>query len=274
MLWENCRHYSGSRKGAGDVLAKIIADKRNRLADSKRLLPEAVLLEQLKNAGEMRPFKEALSGTGVAIIAEVKKASPSRGNFGLTIPVERLARCYQQGGASAVSVLTEEEHFQGSVADLQSVRAAVQLPVLRKDFIVDSYQIYESRVIGADAVLLIAGLLAEETLRCYLGICRELGLAALVETHSPEDMHIALRAGAEIIGVNNRDLSTFKTDISHTVSLANLVPAGVLLVSESGIFTAGDVKQLGEAGADAVLVGESLVRSADPAQKIRELLGG
>jgi indole-3-glycerol phosphate synthase len=256
------------------MLARIIAGKMVTLADSKRRMPEAALLEQLRNAGEIRPFKEALSNNGVAIIAEVKKASPSRGNLGLTIPVETLAGYYQQGGASAVSVLTEEEYFLGSVADLQIVRAAVHLPVLRKDFIVDRYQLYESRVIGADAVLLIAGLLDEATLRCYLGICRELGLAALVETHTREDLTCAIRAGAGIIGINNRDLNTFKTDILHTINLANLVPDGVLLVSESGIFTAEDVKRLGEAGADAVLVGESLVRSANPAQKIRELLGG
>lgn len=256
----------------GDVLARIIAAKMIKVADSKRRVPEAVLQEQLEYAGEKRPFKDALNGKGVAIIAEVKKASPSRGNFGLKIPVETLAGHYQRGGATAVSVLTEEDYFMGSVADLQTVRAAVQLPILRKDFILDSYQLYESRVIGADAVLLIAGLLNEETLRCYLGICRELGLAALVETHSREDLASAIRAGAEIIGINNRNLNTFKTDISHTINLANLVPDGVLLVSESGIFTADDVKRLGEAGADAVLVGESLVRSADPAKKIRELL--
>lgn len=256
------------------MLARIIAGKAMKLADRKRHIPEAALQEQLKNACDVRPFKEAISGKGVAIIAEVKRASPSRGDFRLTIPIETLAGYYQEGGASAVSVLTEEEYFQGSVADLQSVRSAVQLPVLRKDFIVDSYQLYESRVIGADAVLLIAGLLEEKVLRCYLGICRELGLAALVETHSRVELDIALRAGADIIGINNRDLNTFKTDISHTISLANLVPDGVLFVSESGIFTADDVKRLGEVGADAVLVGESLVRSADPAQKIRELLGG
>jgi indole-3-glycerol phosphate synthase len=257
-----------------DVLARIIAGKMTKLADSKRRMPEAALQEQLKYAGEIRPFKEALSGKEVAIIAEVKRASPSRGSLGLRTPVETLAGHYQRGGASAISVLTEEDYFMGSVTDLQSVRAAVQLPILRKDFIVDHYQLYESRVIGADAVLLIAGLLDEETLRRYLGICRELGLATLVETHSQEDLASAIRAGAEIIGVNNRDLNTFKTDISHTISLAGLVPDGVLLVSESGIFTADDVKRLSEAGADAVLVGESLVRSADPAQKIRELLGG
>ena len=232
------------------------------------------LLERVSNAGVVRPFKEAISGNGVAIIAEVKKASPSRGNFGLTMAVETLAGYYQDGGASAVSVLTEEEYFLGSAKDLQIVRAAVHLPVLRKDFIVDRYQLYESRVMGADAVLLIAGLLDEETLRSYLGICRELGMGALVETHCREDLANAIRSGAEIIGVNNRDLHTFKTDISHTISLANLIPDGILLVSESGIFTVDDVKRLGEAGAHAVLVGESLVRSADPAQKIRELLGG
>ncbi len=256
------------------MLAKIVADKKKKLANSKLQLPEAALREKLRDAGDIRPFKEALEKEGMAVIAEVKKASPSKGDFGLTVPVDELARCYQAGGASAISVLTEEDHFHGSVADLLSVRATVNLPVLRKDFIVDSYQLYESRVIGADAVLLIAGLLDEEKLCHYLGICRELGLAALVETHNGEDLAQAIKAGADIIGVNNRNLSTFKTDISHTINLASMVPNNVLLVSESGIFTSEDVNKLAEAGAHAVLVGESLVRSNDPEQKIRELLGG
>jgi indole-3-glycerol phosphate synthase len=256
------------------MLERIAAEKRARIGVLKRERPLAELKELLSGAEPVRPFAEALVKPGISVIAEVKKASPSRGDFNLETPVEELAARYGAGGARAVSVLTEEAFFKGSSADLQAVRRAVDLPVLRKDFIIDAYQLYESRVLPADAVLLIAGLLPEKTLKRYLEICGELGLAAVVEVHEAGEVAAALRAGAKILGINNRDLRTFRTDVRHTLHLAGLVPEGIILVSESGISRAEDVRKLAGAGVDAVLVGEALVLAADPAAKIRELLGG
>jgi len=255
------------------MLAQIVADKKLRLAEDKRKLPLMALREKLPSAPALRQFAGALDAPGISLIAEIKKASPSRGSLGMTVPAAELAAHYEEGGARAISVLTEEDHFQGSLADLIAVRRAVRLPVLRKDFIIDEWQLYETRLLPADAVLLIAGLLPEATLAEFLKICDRLGLAALVEIHSAEEVRCALRVGAKIIGINNRDLQSFKTDIRHTERLASLVSDNVLLVSESGIMTADDVRLAAAAGADAVLVGEALVRAADPSGKIRNLLG-
>jgi len=256
------------------MLAQIAAEKRARIEELKKERPLAELKERLSGAEPLRPFAEELERMGISIIAEVKKASPSRGDFGPEFPVDELAARYEAGGARAVSVLTEEIFFKGCTGDLKAVRQAVHLPVLRKDFLLDSYQLYESRLLPADAVLLIAGLLPEKTLKEYLEISEELSLAAVVETHEAEEVAMALRAGAKIIGINNRDLRTFRTDVRQTVRLARLVPPEVILVSESGIRCAEDVLLLAAAGVDAILVGEALVLAADPARKIRELLGG
>ncbi len=256
------------------MLAKIVVEKRERLEAVKKSLPLSVIKEGITTRESLRPFQESLQQTGVSVIAEIKKASPSKGNFGLSKPVEVLARQYEKGGARAISVLTEELFFSGSSEDLRAVREAVKLPVLRKDFVIDAYQIYESSYISADAVLLIAGLLSVAQLAEYLAICRELGMSALVEAHDANEIKDALAAGAKILGINNRDLKTFKTDVNHTSKLAGLVPDDVVLVSESGISNASDVKKLAAAGADAVLVGEALVHSLDPVQKIKELTGG
>lgn len=254
------------------MLWQIAAKKKERVEECKRQTPLKVLMENLENHA-VRPFQEALLQPGMSVIAEVKKASPSKGNFALITTAPELAIQYEAGGASAISVLTEEDYFKGSVADLVAVRGAVTLPVLRKDFVIDRYQLYESRAMGADAVLLIAGFIEELELTAMLKICSQIGLAALVETHNEAEIGIALRAGAKIVGINNRDLTTFATDIQQTVKLAGLIPADVILVSESGIHTAEDVKVLARAGADGILVGESLVRATEPAQKIRELMG-
>jgi len=256
------------------LLERIVADKKRRVAAAKRELPLQVLQEKLATAQPLRPFAAALSTPGVSLIAEVKRASPSKGDFGLTRSVEALAKCYQAGGARAISVLTEETYFCGSVSDLLAVRQAVDVPVLRKDFIIDIWQLYETRLLPADAVLLIAALLPGEQLAEFLGVCHTLGLAALVETHSAEEVTGALAAGARIIGVNNRDLQTFNVDLTQTERLAGLIPAGTLLISESGFHTSADVRRAAEAGAQAVLVGEALVRAADPAQMVRKLIGG
>lgn len=181
---------------------------------------------------------------------------------------------YEKAGASAISVLTESRFFQGSPENLIKVKNAVNLPVLRKDFIIDPYQLYETRYFEADALLLITAILKEEQLKDFILLARELDLAALVEVHSREELATALNCGAEIIGINNRDLKTFKTSISTTLELANLIPEHCLLVSESGIATGSDVKKLAQAGVDAILVGEALVTSPSVDNKIQELLGG
>jgi len=254
------------------VLSQIAAKKKARIAEAKIKVPLAAIKERLPDAEAPRPFNEALLIPGISVIAEVKKASPSKGDFNLMFPVDELAQHYEKGGARAISVLTEEDFFRGSAADLIQVRRVVRLPVLRKDFIIDSYQLYESRIMGADAVLLITGLLEEKEVTAFLDLCNELGLAALVETHSEVEIKTALRAGAKIVGINNRNLQTFTTDVSHTIQLASLVPDELLLISESGIHTARDVDLLAAAGVDAMLVGESLICHCDPAKKIQELV--
>ncbi|MDW7650799.1 MAG: indole-3-glycerol phosphate synthase TrpC [Bacillota bacterium] len=255
------------------MLLQIAAKKKQRVIAAKCRLPLEQLKESLTAAGSPGKFRAALTAPGISVIAEIKRASPSKGDFGLRVPITELAGQYEAGGASAISVLTEEDFFLGSQEDLTAVRQTVTLPVLRKDFVIDAYQLYETRALNADAVLLIAGFLPEKQLAGYLEICEELGLAALVETHNQEEIKLALRAGANILGINNRDLRTFRTDINRTVRLAGLIPDDVVLVSESGIHTAEDIKMLTLAGADAVLVGESLVKSADAAAKIREFSG-
>ncbi|MBT9171954.1 MAG: Indole-3-glycerol phosphate synthase [Syntrophomonadaceae bacterium] len=255
------------------MLAGIVAAKKQSVAKAKREFPLQVLQGRLAAAPPPRPFAAALEAPGLSLIAEIKRASPSRGDFGLAIPVEELAVSYRRGGARAISVLTEEQYFYGSVADLLAVRRAVDLPVLRKDFIVDRWQLFETRLLPADAVLLIAALLPGKLLAEFLQLCQSLGLAALVETHNAEEVQHALSAGAKIIGVNNRNLHTFEIDPGLTGRMAGLIPAGVLLVSESGLVTAADVSRAAAAGAKAVLVGEALVRAADPVEAARILMG-
>lgn len=256
------------------MLARIVADKKRKVAKDRREFPLTVLRERLVDAPPLRPFAAALEAPGLSLIAEIKRASPSRGALGLTVPVEELAVNYQHGGARAISVLTEEEHFHGSVADLLVVRRAVDLPVLRKDFIVDPWQLFETRLLPADAVLLLAVLLPGKLLAEYLDLCQVLGLEALVETHSAEEVRRALDSGAKIIGVNNRNLHTFEIDPERTGRLAGLIPEGILLVSESGLATPADVSRAARAGAKAVLVGEALVRAADSAEMVRAMLRG
>lgn len=256
------------------MLSQIAAKKKACITKAKKNIPLEAIKEKLVDAEPLRPFLEALLEPGISVIAEVKKASPSKGDFNLKWPVTELALHYEAGGARAISVLTEEDFFKGSAADLYEVRSTVNLPVLRKDFIIDSYQLYESRGMGADAVLLIAGFLGEKELTAFLDLCSDLGLAALVETHCEDEIKTALCAGARIVGINNRNLQTFATDVRHTLQLAPFVPDDIVLVSESGIHTTSDIDLLAAAGADAVLVGESLVCNCNPAKKIQELVGG
>lgn len=223
--------------------------------------------------GPPREMASALRAGPIAVIAEIKRASPSRGVLASDLDAARQAAIYEAAGARAVSVLTEPHHFRGSLVDLEAARAACALPVLRKDFLTEEWEIWEARAHGADAVLLIAALLDVTALRGLRMLAEELGMAALVEAHDEAEVDAALASGATLLGINNRDLRTFQVDLGTTVRLMDRVPHDVLVVSESGIATRDDVRRVADAGARAVLVGESLVRDPDPAARLRHLLG-
>ena len=209
----------------------------------------------------------------IAVIAEVKKASPSKGILRADFDPASIAKIYASHGASAISVLTDERYFQGSATDLSLVDRAVSIPVLRKDFVVDAYQVWEARSLGAAAVLLISAVLSPGELGDFIGLCGDVGLDALVEVHTESELEVVLNVEAKLIGINNRDLGTFETDLQTTVRLAKEIPRGSTVVSESGIFARDDVLMMQEIGVDAVLVGESLMRGQDMGAKLRELLG-
>ena len=221
---------------------------------------------------DRRDFAAALRAKRPAIIAEIKKASPSRGVLVEDFRPVQLAKQYQRGGAAALSVLTEHDFFQGCLTDLWAARAATSLPVIRKDFTISEYHVLEAAAHQADAILLIVAILEEAQLRGYRELASEFGMAALVEVHDRRELGIALESGAEIIGVNNRDLRTFQVSLETSIGLAPEIPEGVIKVSESGIFNSTDVHRLMDAGYDAFLVGEHLVKSGDAAQAIRELV--
>jgi len=254
------------------ILNRIIEYKKREVAKSKANFPQYLLERNLPEKSQGPLFKKALAQPGISLIAEVKKASPSKGVLKNDFVPAEIALVYENGGARAISVLTDNKFFQGSIDNLKRVKTRVSLPVLRKDFIIDSYQIYETREMGADALLLIAAILEEQQLKEFISLAQELQLDTLVEVHSEEELETALNCGAEIIGINNRDLKTFKTDITTTLDLACLIPEHCLVVSESGISTGQDVRRLAEVGIDAILVGEALVTSPDIQTKIQELL--
>jgi indole-3-glycerol phosphate synthase/phosphoribosylanthranilate isomerase len=255
------------------ILDEILAWKEKEVAARKAALPLDALAEQSASAPPPRDLSGALRRPGVSLIAEVKRASPSKGSLRPDLDPAALAAVYQEGGASAISVLTDERYFQGSLADLRAVRKAAGLPVLRKDFVIDAYQLWEARAAGADAVLLIVAALDDSELAALYAGARKLGMSALVEVHDAREVERALQISPRILGVNNRDLHTFKVDLETTARLRARIPPEVTLVAESGVHTRADVQRLAEIGADAALVGESLVRAPDPAAKIRELLG-
>ena len=256
------------------ILQDIEDCKRREVTRLKITEPMKNLMERAAAGPEARDFRAALDAEGLSLIAEIKKASPSAGVICESFVPADIARAYERGGARALSVLTDKCYFKGSLDDLKAAREVVALPVLRKDFILDEAQLYEARAAGADAVLLIARMLAQEEL-CRLGsIARSLGLAALVEVHDRRELAKVLRSGAGIVGVNNRDLATFEVDLETTLKLAEEIPDEVTLVSESGIKTPGDLKRLASAGVDAVLIGETFMRAADVEAKVREMLGG
>jgi indole-3-glycerol phosphate synthase len=256
------------------ILDEILANTRAELAHRKTETSQAELEKRLGKLSGPRDFSRSLeAGDCVSVIAEVKKASPSAGVIRKDFDPARLGACYREGGASAISVLTDEKYFEGRLEYLRVVSEASGLPVLRKDFIVDPWQVYEARVAGADAILLIVAALEPVELASLLALARELGMAALVETHDRDELRIARDAGARVIGINNRNLGTFDVDLATTERLAGLAPEGCVLVSESGIHSREDVERVAAAGADAVLVGTSIVGSGDPIEKLAELAG-
>lgn len=255
------------------ILERIVSQKLVEVAESKQAVSEAELEKLLRHAPALHDFKAGLRADGIQIIAEIKKASPSKGLLCPNFDPERLARSYQSSGAAALSVLTDAPFFQGSLDYLRRVREQATLPLLRKDFIIDCYQLLEARLYGADAVLLIASLLQGPELKRMLASAKELGMHSLVEVHNSMELDSALDAGAEIIGINNRDLATFEVKLETTLDLCRSIPRAKLIVSESGISRREHLIQLEQAGVHAVLIGESLVTAADPGAKIRELLG-
>jgi indole-3-glycerol phosphate synthase len=252
------------------IVERVEAD----LARRKREVPPELLAERLGPARRGWPFSEALVDEGISLIAEMKRASPSRGPIRPGASVTEVVRAYEAAGASACSILTEETHFGGSLDDLAEARRACDLPLLRKDFVVDRYQLVEARVAGADAVLLIVAALGRDRLERLMAEAHDLGLDTLVEVHDEEEVAVAVEAGAELIGINNRDLHSLEVDLRTTFRLLPDIPAGTVVVAESGIAAREDVIALQDAGVDAILVGEALMGAEDPVVAVQALLGG
>jgi indole-3-glycerol phosphate synthase len=255
------------------MLEKIIRHKIEEVSRKKAVLS---LPELRRRVSGMKPggdFKAAIDTGDVAIIAEIKKSSPSRGRIREDFDPVAIARTYEESGVAAVSVITDHRYFEGRASSLSEIRERTQIPLLRKDFVIDPYQIYETILLGADAALLIARILAFQPLRDLIELSSEMGLATLVEIHDEHDLGKAVSAGARIIGINNRDLSTFETNLETSLRLAPLVPGGITVVSESGIRSRRDIERLMRAGIRVFLVGEALMMERDIAGKIRELMG-
>ena len=255
------------------ILTRIVEAKGKRLQAAKMRVPEPIVRRMAETAKPVPPFREALENRGpVRIIAEVKKASPSKGVLKADLDPAAQARVYRDAGACAVSVVTEEDFFQGDLGWVSTIRDASSLPVLRKDFVYEPFQVYETRAAGASAILLIVAMLEPGRLKDLVTLARSLNLDTLVEVHDEAELGEALEAGAALIGVNNRDLKTFNVDIQTSVRLAKIIPDDRYFVVESGIHTKADIDLLLNAGADAFLIGEHLLTSADPAASIRGLL--
>lgn len=258
-----------------DILKAIVDAKREEVERLKIEAPIATLEQRIEGQDRPLNFGGALMGSSVRVIAEVKRASPTRGVLRADFDPAWLAKTYAEGGAAAVSVLTNAEHFQGSIDDMEAAKAALGgagVPVLRKEFIFDPYQVYEARAYGADAILLIVAMLTPDTLAELFALSQRFWMQCLVEVHDERELAVALDAGAEIIGINNRDLRTFVTDLATTERIAPLVPPGRIVVSESGIADRADVRRVGAAGAHSVLIGESLVTAPDVAAKLGEFV--
>lgn len=251
-------------------LDDLLAATRSRIDELKQKLTENVLEQRVAAADRPRDFRGALQGPDVAIIAEIKRATPRAGTLAPDLDAGKTATVYEEGGAAALSVLTEPSFFKGSLEDLEAARA-VTIPVLRKDFILDPIQVYESRAAGADAILLIVRILGDELGQLQM-LARSLGMSALVEVRTEEDLDRALSVNADLIGVNHRDLETFEVDPDRTRKLAPRLPSGVVLVALSGTSTRQEIETLADAGADAVLIGEALITARDPVAKLHQLL--
>lgn len=258
------------------MLDKIVAKTEERLIEAKSNKSLDQLKEEVSklDVSDEFPFKEALKDPEIAIIAEVKKASPSKGLIAEDFDYIEIAKDYEQAGASAISVLTEPYFFKGSKDYLKEIAENVHIPILRKDFTIDEYMIYEAKTLGASAILLIVSILDDVQLKKYLELAHELGLSAIVETHDANEIKTAIDAGAGIIGVNNRNLVDFTVDIENSINLRRLVSDDILFISESGIKTAEDVRRLKENNVDAVLIGETLMKSEDKKAMIAELKNG
>lgn len=258
------------------ILDNLAAATRARVERKKAQIPLETVKEQALNLAAKEgtftfPFEQAIAKEGISFICEVKKASPSKGIIAEDFPYLEIAREYEKAGADCISVLTETDYFKGEDRFLREINDAVQIPTIRKDFIIDEYMIYEAKLLGASCVLLIAALLDTETIRQYKAICDQLGLSALVEAHDEAETASALAAGARMVGVNNRNLKDFTVDIHNSTRLRELVPHNVLFVAESGIKTAEDIAELVSAGVNGVLIGETLMRSPDKARMLDEL---
>lgn len=259
------------------ILERILEAKREEVVARKATVPLSDLKARIRDLPPPRDFHGALdrksSGGGIRLIAEVKRASPSQGIIRQGFDLEQLTRAYEAAGAAAISVLTDEPFFQGSLHDLARAKASVSLPVLRKDFILDPYQVYEARAWGADAILLIVAVLEAEALQDLLALSHEMGLHPLTEVHTRQELQAALGAKAPIVGINNRDLKSFQVSLETTFSLLPEIPREVVVISESGISRRAEVARLEAAGVDAILVGEGLLRAQDVEEKVRDLLG-
>lgn len=256
------------------ILEKLAAHAENRVTEAKKKIP----LEEIKSRALAMEkgsfaFENALKKPGISFICECKKASPSKGVIAEEFPYLQIAEDYEKAGADCISVLTEPKWFLGSDEYLREIAERVSIPCIRKDFTVDEYMIYEAKILGAEAVLLICSILTGEQIRKYIEICDELGISALVEAHDEAEVKTAVSSGARLIGVNNRNLSDFSVDTGNSRRLRELVPENVIFVSESGVKTAGDIELLRESGVDAVLIGETLMRAADKTAKLAELRG-
>jgi len=255
-------------KAIPDILATIVEQKKLDLADREPRIEERAE----RSVGGRRDFLAALTAREPAIIAEIKKASPSRGVLAEHFDPAAIARSYETGGAAALSVLTEERHFLGGLCDLESARGATRIPALRKDFTIDPYHVHEAAAYGADAILLIAAILTEREMRDFRELAERYGMAALVEVHDEAELGPAIGSGARVIGVNNRNLHTFEVKLETSLGLADKIPGGVVRVAESGIHSPADVRKLSAAGYQAFLVGEHLMKSGDPAAALKALL--
>jgi indole-3-glycerol phosphate synthase len=261
---------------AHNILEEIAARAKERVEAKKKTVPENQLKEAANKleTNQNFPFEKSLCKEDISFICEIKKASPSKGVISGDFPYLQIAKDYEAAGAAAISVLTEPFYFKGDDRHLEEIAANAKIPLLRKDFVVDEYMIYEAKILGADAVLLICALLNDETLAKYINTAHNTGLSALVETHSESEVKAALNAGARVIGVNNRDLKTFEVDIGLSERLRPLVPKDKIFVSESGIKTPADIAGLRKIGADAALVGETLMQSGNRAEMLKRLRGG